>query len=345
MSICVYGISALELYRSSGRLLPDLLDGPRVETLAGCSLPPRGFLQDDMERAGVRTRPYHVLVSEPNAWREREDVVCHKLSGSVPGATYLQASRDLLVVCPELMFVELAASGAYDVLDLVEIGYELCGTYVLDGSWDGFTITNRQIAYAGGLRAMADAWSPRRGARLAREAARLVHNGAHSPMETVVAMLLSYPQRYGGLGLSSIQLNVRCETPDGPRHPDILIPEAGVVVEYKGLRYHSAEQAACDDRRQNALVGAGYAVINVWYEDVVEGHLYERLVASIFRALGRRHRPRAAAIEANQLLLRHRLLPRFRALQGGCDAQRAGAQVHMREGAPQGAFDAYLDIP
>lgn len=316
MSICVYGISALELYRSSGRLLPDLLDSPRVKRLPGCCIPPRGFLEDDMTRAGVKTKPYHVLVDRPEAWRERDDLVCHKLTGSGSGASFIQVSPDLFVVSPELMFMELAASGEFDLLDLVEIGYELCGTYVLDSSWDGYTTTGRPITSVRALTRAAKAWSPRHGARHALDALRHIHDGSHSPMESDVAVLLSYERRRGGLGLGPMVLNPCVDTPEGPRYVDILFPEAKVGVEYKGKRYHSVEQSARDDRRQNALVGMGYAIINVWYEDIVEDHLYEQLVQSIFRALGRRYRVRSDAFAARQRLLRMRLLPRFRRLQG-----------------------------
>lgn len=269
-----------------------------------------------MTRAGVKTKPYHVLVDRPEAWRERDDLVCHKLTRSGSGASFIQVSPDLFVVSPELMFMELAASGEFDLLDLVEIGYELCGTYVLDSSWDGYTTTDRPITSVRALARAAKAWSPRHGARLALDALRHIHDGSHSPMESDVAILLSYERRRGGLGLGPMVLNPRVDTPEGPRYVDILFPEAKVGVEYKGKRYHSVEQSARDDRRQNALVGMGYAIINVWYEDIVEDHLYEQLVQSIFRALGRRYRVRSDAFAARQRLLRMRLLSRFRRLQG-----------------------------
>ena len=269
-----------------------------------------------MTRAGVKAKPYHVLVDRPEAWRQRDDLVCHKLTGSGSGASFIQVSPDLFVVSPELMFMELAASGEFDLLDLVEIGYELCGTYVLDSSWDGYTTTDRPITSVRALTRAAKAWSPRHGARLALDALRHIHDGSHSPMESDVAVLLSYERRRGGLGLGPMVLNPRVDTPEGPRYVDILFPEAKVGVEYKGKRYHSVEQSARDDRRQNALVGMGYAIINVWYEDIVEDHLYEQLVQSIFRALGRRYRVRSDAFAARQRLLRMRLLPRFRRLQG-----------------------------
>lgn len=269
-----------------------------------------------MTRAGVKAKPYHVLVDRPEAWRQRDDLVCHKLTGSGSGASFIRVSPDLFVVSPELMFMELAASGEFDLLDLVEIGYEFCGTYVLDSSWDGYTTTDRPITSVRALTRAAKAWSPRHGARLALDALRHIHDGSHSPLESDVAVLLSYERRRGGLGLGPMVLNARVDTPDGPRYVDILFPDAKVGVEYKGKRYHSVEQSARDDRRQNALVGMGYAIINVWYEDIVEDHLFEQLVQSIFRALGRRYRVRSDAFAARQRLLRMRLLPRFRRLQG-----------------------------
>ena len=51
--VCACGASALELYRSSKRLIPTLLDKPRTGKVAGLMVPPRQFLEDDMTARGV----------------------------------------------------------------------------------------------------------------------------------------------------------------------------------------------------------------------------------------------------------------------------------------------------
>ena len=62
MSVCIFGESALEFMRSSGRLAPEFLDRPRTQKLDGCGISPKVMFSDDMERLGVKTRPVHILV-------------------------------------------------------------------------------------------------------------------------------------------------------------------------------------------------------------------------------------------------------------------------------------------
>ena len=55
MSVCIFGESALEFMRSSGRLAPEFLDRPRTQKLDGCGISPKAMFTDDMERLGVKT--------------------------------------------------------------------------------------------------------------------------------------------------------------------------------------------------------------------------------------------------------------------------------------------------
>ena len=49
--VCACGASALELYRSSKRLIPTLLDKPRTGQVTGLSVPPRHITFSSMETA------------------------------------------------------------------------------------------------------------------------------------------------------------------------------------------------------------------------------------------------------------------------------------------------------
>lgn len=69
--VCACGASALELYRSSKRLIPTLLDKPRTGKVAGLMVPPRQFLEDDMTARGVTKQPYHVLVDGNHGYNPR----------------------------------------------------------------------------------------------------------------------------------------------------------------------------------------------------------------------------------------------------------------------------------
>ena len=72
--VCACGASALELYRSSKRLIPTLLDKPRTGKVTGLMVPPRQFLEDDMTARGVAKQPYHVLVDGNHGYNPRRDI-------------------------------------------------------------------------------------------------------------------------------------------------------------------------------------------------------------------------------------------------------------------------------
>lgn len=311
--VCVCDISALELYRASGRLLPEILGARRTALLREVGpVPSLSILEDDMVRVGVRGRPYHLLVPQGGSTYSRDGIALHYRSAPLPPRSLVKASRDMLVVSPELMFLELAASGRLDAIELALIGFELCGTYVLDVSWDGCTPTQVQMTSTGRIARLLSRERGARGAKLARCALGLVLDGSHSPMETVLAMLLTCPRRFGGFGLEGAVLNHRVSTFSGERWVDVAFPDYGVGLEYQGREYHGIERTQHDDRRQNELVGMGMTILNVWYEDVSQKHLFQQLVCSLARAMGIRLRIRSERFETRQELLRERLLSGLR---------------------------------
>ncbi len=166
------------------------------------------------------------------------------------------------------------------------IGFELCGTYLLDESWDGLTNTDKPLTSVGRISDVIEYMKGSPGATLAREALELVHDGSNSPMESVLCALLAWPRRLGGYAMGPVSLNHHVATADGDRYVDVAFPGHRVGLEYKGRRFHSIEQAGRDDRRQNKLVGSGWTILNVWYEDIVEERLYDQLVDDIAYAMG-----------------------------------------------------------
>lgn len=306
---CVCSASALELYRSSRRLIPTLLEHPRTGMACGCSMPPAIMLSDEMTRAGVTTKPYHLLIDGDNAGHARSDVARHPCNRALPSRALIKLSNTLYVVSPEFLFLQLAASGDYDEIDLVQLGYELCGTYVLDNSWDGFTCIDTPLTSTDKIFRMLRNMPRHSGVAIAKRALKQVHDMSNSPMETVLAMLVSLPTCSGGLGLSTISMNSPVNTPDGPRRIDVLLREHKTGLEYKGKLYHSIEQSGRDDRRQNNLIGSGFSIINVWLEDLKQEHLFQQLIRDIFRTAKIRFRVRVKDFDTKQQLLRARLLP------------------------------------
>ena len=312
MSICVYGITALEILRSSGRLLPDLLECPRTSSIDDCHATSVTELDDILPRLGARTKPYHLLVPGGASTYDYKNVCRHRAYAKLPRASLMKTERDILVPTPEFVFCQLAASGEFDELDLVLLGMELCGTYVLDtspDSWKGFTNLPVSPTNQARIGRILAAYKGRYGVQLANAALPFLLDGSNSPMETSLAALLTLPTRRGGLGLSGAKLNHQVATNDGNRWIDIAFPEKMVGLEYKGRMYHGVEQSGRDDRRQNGLVGAGWTIINVWYEDLADEFLFQRLASSLAKSLGARLRIRADGFATKHAILRSKVIP------------------------------------
>ena len=288
--ICLCGPSALEAYRAHMRLAPDLLDRPRTGKLARCGTPAPQMLEDTMERIGVTGKPYHLLIERNAPHTARIDVRRHQRTKRLPRRAIIKLSDDVHIVSPEMMFIDLAGSGEFHFTELVAIGYEICGTYLIDSSWDKMTNTERSLTSVKKIERLATGITGFAGAVRAREALRLIFDGSNSPMETALAMLMSFPRKDGGLGLTPLEMNKKVATEDGDKWVDIVLPGGTVGLEYKGRESHSVEQTERDDRRQNHLTASGLVTLNVWYEDIACDLMFDQLHRDIFNALGKRFR-------------------------------------------------------
>ena len=295
-------------------LLPELLERPRTSRLEGCGVAGGIELEDLVAGLGLRSSPVHLLVAEGGSTHARPGVVRRRRTVPLPRGSLIRLSRDALVTSPEFTLCQLAARDDFDLVDVAQVAYELCGTYLLDqdpNSWKGFV--NNDISATSVRRIETMARSLKGSKDVARTASVLpyVLDSSHSPMETVLAMLITLPQRLGGIGLKGAAMNHVASGTN--RLIDLAFPGGKVGLEYKGRLYHAIEQSGRDDRRQNEVVGRGWTILNVWHEDLCDDHLFAQLEKSLFGALGYRFRPSGAFCE-RQKALRSRLVPGIRGL-------------------------------
>ena len=64
--------------------------------------------------------------------RDQQNAKPHLFTGPLPGSSILRASDDVLVSSPELCFFQMASQ--LPLVKLIELGYELCGSYSLINS-------------------------------------------------------------------------------------------------------------------------------------------------------------------------------------------------------------------
>lgn len=304
---CLCGKTALEVYRASKRLAPDILDKPRTGKMDNLIIPSPQAIEDEMERLDA-SKPYHILVNK-RIPKTRKDVVGHFRTKQLPRRALIKLSKYVYIVSPELLFLDLARDDSISIEDLALIGFELCGTYLLDDSWDGLTQTKAALTSTIKLERFIHTNKGFSGAKRAARALRLVYDGSNSPMETVLAALVTFPRKMGGFGIGPVAMNQEVETADGTKWVDLLIKGANVGLEYKGRDTHPPEQTQRDDRRQNRLVGSGITILNVWYEDLAQLQLLNKLHADIAKAIGKRLRIRDEQFAGRQRILQAQLLP------------------------------------
>ncbi|MDO4437158.1 MAG: hypothetical protein Q4B77_04330 [Coriobacteriaceae bacterium] len=205
-------------------------------------------------------------------------------------------------------------SGAYcrfpwvDEVTLALIGYELCGTYLLDpNDPKGFRNTTQPLTSVAQVDRFLNRHGNRKGTGLARRALSLVHDGSHSPMETAMALQLTGPRRVGGMGLPPGKLNCHIATSTGDRWVDLGWKDKGVGVEYQGKAWHADAEA--DDRRRNLVVASGMNLFVARFKDLSSVDLFDRLAQGIARSLGLRIRVRDRDFYARRSALWRVVLP------------------------------------
>lgn len=283
-------ISALEYWRSvrigqrSFRPVEDarplLLEPPRKGTLAE---PGPWWL----------ARPLHVLVSSDSARRKSREAVCHVESAPLPARSILDSMNGFSVCSPELCFVQMAT--LWELPKLIELGFELCGTYDLSyGEYrkcTPLTSIDKLSSYVASLGVV-------RGKRKVAEALRYVADGSASARETVLTMQLTLPYRMGGYGLQMPLLNHRIDL--GRRECriagreylvcDLFWPDAQLDVEYDGGDHADPKRMQKDSMRRDALVSMGITVMTVTKWQLNDGGETNAIAHAIAERTGKRLR-------------------------------------------------------
>ena len=228
----------------------------------------------------------------------------------------------LIVSSPELCFVQMA--GELPFAELVALGYELCGSYRIDkDNTDGKGFREElPLTNAAGLRSYAAKAAGLKGLNNSKQALNFIIDRSASPMETILAMMLTLPYRYGGYGFSKPQLNYRIEVPTNfgkaagkngltVYYCDLYWNDKQVDVEYDSDAFHaSSEQIFKDAVRRNALTKTGVTVITVSRKQIFEKESFRELAETLAKLLGKRLKCAGKDFRICQNKLRLQLLPR-----------------------------------
>lgn len=244
--------------------------------------------------------PLDVLVGEHEKRRYATEFRPHLWSTSIPRNAFLRIAPQVYVSSPEFVFVQLAS--LFSLVELAQIGNELCGGYYLLAS-SGFcqrpeksSITTRRRLESFIARA-----PEARGAQKARRALAWVTDHCNSPMETNALLALCLPKRFRGWSLrmpvvnKSVDVGKRMEryvggskyTPDFLWERKVGDKILRIAGEYDSHEYHDEEGAAEHTRiRRNDMKSMGYLVTSINKSQMADANQLQYPARQIARDLG-----------------------------------------------------------
>jgi hypothetical protein len=309
--------SALEYWRNRRRLCVGLGAVARVD--APPSKLPNAKLLADGGNLGLTT-PLNILVADESARKVNKLVISHIGSALTPKGCFFDAGNNLLTCSPELCFLQMA--GDMPLLKLIELGFELCGTYSMPAGADdeamGATMQlDAPLTTVAKLQSLAIKMEGKHGRKNALQALRYVVENSASPMETLLAMLLFLPYNLGGYGLAKPLLNKRIDVGKTAKRAiaksyyrcDLYWPAAKLGIEYDSDTYHTgAARIAEDAKRRNALAYLGIQSLTVTKQQLYSRSEFDKVAHQISKQLGKRLRCNNPNFDQKQLALRA-LLP------------------------------------
>lgn len=215
MTICLSHISALQALREArskgcrpkeaGKRIPKSTSIREVEALVAKA----GFL-----RALPPEGKVSILVSSQSSRSKSTKTITHVCANNAVATIALAKPRGIFIPNLGFLFVQLAQCAPF--LTLIEIGYDLCGSYTILPDESTFvqcepaTNHNHLAKEIRALRGM-------RGRKIATRALQFVADNSASPMETKLTMFLCFKRTMGGYGLPFPKLNFPIEPTSAAR--------------------------------------------------------------------------------------------------------------------------------
>lgn len=335
MKLCLCGKSSIDAWRCYDNRLSyvpvfghTLNEGPTLKRAfpsvclePGCSLsdfrPDVDFVEaKDLARWGARAADaVHLLVDR--SIRSQAIPNCRTHVISVPdnaASLFLEVEPGVCLTSPELTFLMMAHQ--MDFMELVLLGYELCGCYSIDPACEGGLRLRHPLSSVSHINKLIDEMGHIKGSDRARRALQFVLDGSGSPRETAIAVLLSLPNKYGGFGLPSPRMNVRLNLGASAASVwarsnafDLVWKESKLVMEYDGRSGHTSfEQTDRDNTRRSALVVEGYTVFAITASQLENVEGFYSIARSVSKKLGHRIRLRDENFWGKHLSLRDKVL-------------------------------------
>ena len=294
MTVFISHQSALEYWRTHRAL-------PHSNTQQRCrvTLPQNPPTTEQTKLTGL-SLPLHILLREPNNRWASKTMRQHAFTGKTPEGCFMSTEEGLFVSSPEFCFLQL--SGQMTLHRLIELGYELCGSYSMPAPGDsnvperGFHL-RQPLTSTKKLAVFAARMPGSSGHKKAMRALRYLLDGSASPMETKLSILLTLPYKLGGYGLIRPKLNSRINPSriailsSGKEYYvcDLFWPDHDLAVEYDSELFHTGlTHITADSKKRNALTMMGVTIITVTKQQLYSSMEFDKVARALANRLRKR---------------------------------------------------------
>lgn len=241
----------------------------------------------------IDEKPVSILVSCKANMRKSQNLSPRIWSGKHPSRSFYKIAQGLYVSTPEATFLQLGKESS--LMQLITIGYELCGSYGLSAQSDSGFLRREPRSNPQLIERYLEKCDGIHGVKAAKRASSYIAKGSASPMESLLSMLLCLPPSLGGFGLPRPELNFPIETNEGGivmRRCDLYWPDQRFALEYDSDTFHSdASKLHLDSSRRSTLEKAGVHVVSVTKNQVFDRGQLFNLATIVSKRLGKRLSP------------------------------------------------------
>lgn len=244
------------------------------------------------------------MFTEKNSSHHTADISFHYFKGKLPNKSLLKIRENIYVVCPELMFCQMASILSIEKLML--LGLEICGNYTVLPNPDSSLSTNirpltstekiqdyvlKFIKYNPGFK----------GCRKVLDVIKFLKNNSASPLESRLYTILCFPRKYGGYGLKNAVLNKEISLSKHASKivrqkiikPDICVQKKKIAIEYDSDQFHdNSFQNRKDKLRLDALTYDGWKVFSFVTGQLNNIESLDKMAMMILKANGQSTRNR-----------------------------------------------------
>ncbi len=263
--------------------------------------------------------PIDVLIFNSGQRRRCAELVCHTWQTSLPQNAFYH-TRGVYISSPEFVFLQMAS--ALSLEQLIALGCELCGQYVLPSSRAGQPFSKDEalgrmypLTCTSKLGEFIDGAGKANGKAKAKRALKYIVDDSRSPMETMVYMLLCLPVMLGGYGLPKPEMNAMITLDEEARtiarrrycRGDLCWPKARVDIEYHGEVHVGADQMKSDVGRELGIEHMGWRVITITSPQVLDEVQFDTVAKEVATCLQRRLRASVYEAAVQRGALRYEL--------------------------------------